>query len=178
MSEIVKSLLPIIVTVLAGLIAYWRYRVEVSQRQETLLNALFGELGNILEHYTYAAYELSNTSCQELEKRLRWSKYGQTHFSDDVSRYGFLTPSEIQKLLQLKLRIRNNDHLCDMYLQDLNKTNCVCDSHELETLRARMVYIMKSTSSLLISVTEKNSILRKTLHSVMADLPNVEKQEE
>ena len=177
MNDVLKSLLPILVTCIAGLIAYWRYRVELKHQQKALLTTLFGELGSILEHYTYAAHELSNSSASELEKRLRWSKYGETHFSNDISRYGFLSSSDIRGLLQIGLRIRNNDHLCDMYLQELIKSKNIFTDSELNILRSRMIYIMASARDLSKSVTKKNPILRDTLNKILEDLPQVLERE-
>jgi len=167
------QLLPIVVTIIAGAIAYWRYMVERGYKQDALMNTLFGELGCILEHYTYAAHELSGTTKAELSKRLAWSKYGLCHFSDDVSRYGFLDASEIQTLLQLGLKIRNNDHLCEAYLTQVQDSDSLVSDEELNVLRGRMIYIMNSSSELLNSLVIKEPRLKQTLNAIVSELPVV-----
>jgi hypothetical protein len=67
-------------------IGYKRYLGEQADQQETLLNALFGELANIYEHYSYAASELptDTSDAKELRLRLNWSKYGDMQSTQTI----------------------------------------------------------------------------------------------
>lgn len=71
-----------------AIFAYFRYVREQERQRRTLLNALFAELANMFEHYTYAAADLPADASDtfELKKRLRWSKYGAVRSASDVGK--------------------------------------------------------------------------------------------
>ena len=172
--ELATALLPILVTLLAAVLAYWRYTVEIGHQRDALLNALFGELGNLLEHYTYANSELPTAGSPELTKRLRWSAYGELYFTKDLSRYGFLDAGDIQELLQLGLRVRNTDHLCRMYLASLETPGQESPSQaDLDTLKRRMRYAINSANGLLTVLVDKKPKLQQTLNSMRDQLSEV-----
>jgi hypothetical protein len=109
----------LIIAAAAATFAYYRYLQEQKHQRSTLLNALFSEIANIYEHYSYAAHEIPTTLEDEFEiqKRLRWSSYGKISSISDIEKLGFLSALNIKALLQLGLLIRNDD----MLLQQLQE---------------------------------------------------------
>ena len=95
----------VILAFITAIFAYWRYTREQQHHRNTLLNALFGELANIYEHYTYNAFELpcNVENNNELKKRLSWSIWRTTFNKGCYSiwffkcfRYQRTTPTRIK----------------------------------------------------------------------------------
>ena len=123
----------------------WRRRRDSS----ALMNALYGELVHIFEHYGYAGAELpipESTTFEDIElrKALMWAKYGDVFSVSDLQRYGFLGPAEILQVLQISFRVRNTDSLIELLLGDLAKVT----SGQLFSLRDRMHHIRESARQL------------------------------
>lgn len=169
--EQLLSFLPVFVTLVAAALAYWRYTVERRHKQRAFVNSLFGELGSLLEHYTYASAELVSDEVKIIKRRLAWSKYERLQFADDVSRFGFLSASEIQKLLQLYLRVRNSDLLCSALLAEIQETNNIPAGKELSELRGKMSYIKSTARVLLKALVEKEPKLKSTLDTMLGGPP-------
>lgn len=130
----------------------WQRRRDV----ETLRNALFAELRHIRQHYGYAGPELPPLQRKrELEKRLKWSKFGEVSTVKDLGRYAILGAKEMQLLLQISLRIRNTDQLLDMLLEDPAAVTDV----DLEELLARMEYVRGAADTLIEHIRQQDSRL-------------------
>jgi hypothetical protein len=88
---------------IAAAMAWRRYQREKKDQQDMLLNAPFGELANIYQHYCYAAAELPSDTADSkvLKKRLTWAKYGEVHATKEISEYGFLSGNDIAVLCNL-----------------------------------------------------------------------------
>lgn len=125
----------IIAAAAAATFAYYRYLQEQKHQRSTLLNALFSEIANIYEHYSYAAHEIPTTLEDEFEiqKRLRWSSYGKISSISDIEKLGFLSALNIKALLQLGLLIRNDD----MLLQQLQEKKEEITPERLKYLKGR-----------------------------------------
>ena len=52
--EILKIVVPIIAVILTAWFALNKYSKENNDKKELMVNAVFGDLINIVEHYTYA----------------------------------------------------------------------------------------------------------------------------
>jgi len=154
---------------LTAVFAYWRYTREQKHQQDALLNALFGELANIYEHYTYASFELplDPKDQQELKKRLKWSIYGNLRSTKDVTRFGFLNASDINSLLQLELRIRNNDLLIQQYLDDMPSVS----NEQLKYMQHRLKLRMTDSYGLLERLFVKSPRLRNIFSDIKRGLP-------
>jgi len=154
---------------LTAIFAYWRFTREQRHQQDTLLNTLFGELANIYEHYTYASFELplDPKNQHELEKRLKWSIYGSLRSTKDLTRFGFLNASDINSLLQLELRIRNNDLLIRQYLNDLPSVS----NEQLQYMQHRLKLRMADSDGLLERLFVKSPKLRKVFSDIKRGLP-------
>ncbi len=177
MNQIVPALIgaasALLVTLVAAWVGYRRYLHERAHDQETLLNALFGELANIYEHYTYAAHELptDTSDAKELRLRLQWSMYGGLQSTQQVSRYGFLNAADIRLLLQLGLRIRNSDRFLELLLADLSAVK----RHDLSSATVRMRYVINTTHQLIHRLVSKRPRLQKILLEIENDLPSIQK---
>lgn len=149
--------------------AYFRYVREQEHQRRTLLNALFAELANILEHYTYAAAELPTDAADvfELKKRLRWSKYCGVRSASDVGKMGFLDVSSIKALLQLELRIRNDAILLDQLIEDVSRAT----PSRLRGIRTRMAYRVVDAGWLLDRLVDSRPALAQTLSDLKRQLP-------
>jgi len=164
----------LIVALVVAYIGYRRYLRERAHQQETLLNALFGELASIYEHYSYAKYEFPTnmSDARELRLRLQWSKYGKLQSTENVGQYGFLSASDIRLFLQLGLRIRNNDVLLDLLLADISAIT----QNDLGSAKKRMNYPIETTRDLINRLVEKRPGLRNVLIAIEKDLPITEKK--
>jgi predicted nuclease with TOPRIM domain len=163
----------LIALVVAG-IGYWRYRKELAEIRTVLINALFGELANLYEHYSYALNELprSNSDIGELKKRFKWSKYGELHSTREISRLGFLSVTDIQLLLQLGLRIRNTDQLLDILSESIiaEGSNSVT-ANDLSSVAGRMKYIIRTTQQLMRGLIKKNPDLEEIMKEIENHFP-------
>jgi hypothetical protein len=161
----------LIVALVVAYIGYKRYLHERAHQQETLLNALFGELANIYEHYSYAKNELptSTSDAKELRLRLQWSKYGKLQSTENIDQYGFLSASDIRLFLQLGLRIRNNDVLLDLLLADIPAMT----QDDLASANKRMDYPIETTRDLINRLVEKRPGLRNVLIVIEKDLGTI-----
>jgi hypothetical protein len=159
----------LLIAACTALFAYIRYAREQEHQRRTLLNALFAELANILEHYTYAAAEFPTDSADvfELKKRLRWSKYGVVRSANDIGKMGFLDASSIKALLQLELRIRNDAILLDQLLEDAPSAT----PPRLRSVKARLEARVADAGWLLNQLVAKRSALKQALADLTRDLP-------
>lgn len=163
----------LLVTMIAAGIGYWRFLREQAHEQETFLNALFGELANLYEHYSYAAHELptGTSDKRELRLRLQWSMYGNVQATQNVTQYGFLSAGDIRLLLQLGLRIRNNDCFFEMLLANITAVG----HDDLSTAKRRMQYAINTTCELIYRLVSNRPRLEKVLRAIENDLPSIPK---
>ena len=159
------------VACVAAWLGYKRYLQEQKHKQDALLNALFGELANMYEHYTYALYELPEVSTPPnlLKRRFLWSKYGDVRSARDVSEYGFLQAGDIRLLLQLTLRVRNTDLYLDSLLSELPRIS----SSSLGSLGGRMEYAIITIREVLERLVSTRPQLEEILKSLEHDLPDL-----
>ena len=136
----------IIAAIIAAIVALGTFIWQRKRDVETLRNSLFAELRHIRQHYGFAGPEVpSLNQRRELEKRLKWSKFGEVTTVKDLSRYAILGAKEMQLLLQISLRIRNTDQLIDMLLED---PASITDA-DLGELLSRMDYLRASSGALI-----------------------------
>lgn len=161
----------LLVAACTALFAYYRYVREQEHQRRTLLNALFAELANILEHYTYAAAEfpIDPGDTFELKKRLLWSKYGAVRSANDVGKMGFLDAPSIRALLQLELRIRNDAILLDL----LNEDALSVTAPRLRAVKARLVLRVTDAGGLLNQLVARRPVLKQALAEAKNELPVV-----
>ena len=159
----------LVVALLTAIFAYARYVREQEHQRKTLLNALFAELANILEHYTYAAFELptDTTDPFELKKRLKWSKYGPMRSANDVGKLGFLDATSVTALLQLELLMRNDNTYLDQLLE--NESNLTRD--RLMVAQRRLSQRAADANSLLKQLVAKRPELKRALADLKKQLP-------
>lgn len=159
----------LLVAACTALFAYFRYVREQEHQRRTLLNALFAELANVLEHYTYAAAEFPRDAADafELKKRLRWSKYGTLRSANDVGKMGFLEAPSIKALLQLELRIRNDAILLDQVLEDITNATPL----RLRETRARLALRVADAGWLLNQLVDRRPALKTVLTDMKKELP-------
>lgn len=159
----------LLVAGLTAVFAYIRYVREQEHQRRTLLNALFAELANILEHYTYAAAEFPTDATDdfELKKRLRWSKYGAVRSANDIGKMGFLDASNIKAFLQLELRIRNDAIVLDQLIENVSAAT----PPRLQDVKARLRYRADDAGWLLQQLIARRPALSKTLADVKKELP-------
>lgn len=162
----------LIIAACTAAFAYYRYVREQEHQRRTLLNALFGELANVLEHCTYAAVELPTDHADvfELKRRLRWSKYGQLRSVNDVGKMGFLDASSIKALLQLELRLRNDAIVLDQFLEDLPSAT----TERLLNMRRRLAHRVLDVHWLLKRLVDSRPELERALVDLRKELPVVE----
>lgn len=131
----------------------WQRRTDVV----TTRNALFAELRHIRQHYRYAGLEMPKSlqDRRELEKRLKWSRFGELHSVKDLGRFAILGAKEMQLLLQVSSRIRNTDQLIDMLLSE----HSVITEDDLEEVIRRTEYISRSAELLVEFMKEQDSRL-------------------
>lgn len=168
-SAVIAFVSSLIVAAGAAVFAFWRYVGEQNRERQTLLNALFAELANILEHYTYAAAEFptDETDAFELMKRLRWAKYGSVRSANDVGKMGFLDASSIKALLQLELRIRNDAIELDQLIEDVSSAT----PSRLRGTRARLADRVGDVGWLLNRLVDKRPALAEVLTDLKKELP-------
>ena len=162
------------VSLVVAWIGYRHYLRERAHDQETLLNALFGELATLYEHYSFAAHELplADSDTRQLRVRLQWSMYGDLKSTQEISRYGFLSAGDIRLLLQLGLRVRNNDRFLELLLAELSAIR----PNDLSSAKRRMEYALSTTLELIHRLTSKHPRLRKILLAIENDLPSIQKK--
>ncbi len=159
----------LVVALFAAIFAYGRYTREQRNQQQTLLNALFAELGNILEHYTYAASELPIDSQDqfELKKRLKWATFGPLRSVNDIGKLGFLDASNIKSLLQLELLNRNDNTYLNQLLEDEDGRT----KERLVDIKGRLRARAKSAASLLEGLVAKKPELTRAMEELKGQLP-------
>lgn len=155
----------LVVAIIAALLGFWRYLRERGDEQRTLLHALFGELANLFEHYTYAEAELKLAAHGEQAIRLKLSMYGQTQFASAIDKYGFLSVGNVRSVLQLQLRIRN----VDLVLERLNAAPSI-PARELDVVSSRMKYILATTRKLMDDLAAHRPKLAAIRDAVYSDL--------
>ena len=135
-----------IAALIAAVVAIGSLAWQRHKEKETLRHALFAELRHIRQHYGSAGPELPSLPLhRELEKRLKWSKYGDVSSVKNLGRFAILGAKEMQLLLQISLRIRNTDAFIDMLIPDLKS---MTDS-DLSELVQRMKYVSQSANALI-----------------------------
>lgn len=159
---------PVGIALATAMFAYGRYIFEQEHQRKTLLNALFAELVNIREHYAYASLELpTDTTDQfQLKKRLKWSKYGSIRSTNDLGKLGFLDAGSITELLQLELRIRNDNTYIDQLLEspsDITKSRLSEIKGRLSQRRAEAFDFLRDFVSKRPELTEPLAIAEQKL---------------
>lgn len=148
---------PIVVVLLTGALAYWQYRRQSNDQRETTVRAVFGDLANAFEHYTYSRYEVPRSKdLEELLIRLRWSQFGEVKSAKGIEKLGNLRAGEIRLLLQLVLRIRNTDQMLDHFLSQERPLT----SGELDMTRERMTYCLRTAFQVMHSIALDRPELR------------------
>lgn len=171
-SQIVAALIAatsaLLGAMVAAAVAYGLYRRQRKDDQERLLNALFGELANIYQHYRYASPELPKDTSDRKEVclRLRWATYGALHSTEDLTRYGFLSDDDVRGVLQLALRVRNNDLFIDFLL----KAPSAIEASDLAYADQRMSYAIHTAQTLINGLVEKHPRLQSVLAKVEEEL--------
>lgn len=162
----------LIVALATAVFAYVRYVREQEHQRRTLLNALFAELANVVEHYTYAALELRVDARDgfEIRKRLKWSKYGPLRAANDIGKLGFLNASSVEALLQLELRIRNDGLLLDQLLEE----RTVPPREQLAEASARLRARAGDAAALLDELVASRPELLPALAAMKGRLPGLE----
>jgi hypothetical protein len=152
----VKLFLPLGITLLGAWLAYKRYLKDKEDKKDLIINAVFGDLANLIEHYSYAKNELFLIlkSPQEQITRIRMSQFGVLRSIEKIELLGNLNSSQIRALLQINLRVRNTDQL----LQDMLKIDKIT-ANDLERIQNRMSYCAKSANILLKTMIEKRKDL-------------------
>lgn len=160
--------LPIGITLLGAWLAYRRYLKERSDNRDLIVNAIFGDLANLVEHYTYASNELDLAlgSTEEKNTRIRMSQFGTLRSIDKIELLGNLSTTQIRELLQINLRVRNTDQI----LEDLLKIDKLTSS-ELERVKVRMSYCISSSAELLESIAKSRSDLKTEYESLRKRFP-------
>ncbi len=176
LSAIIGAISAVIGTLIVAWFGYKHFLREKNYRQEMLLNVLFGEMANILEHFYYAFHEFPTENPDEKKRKIRfsWSVYGKLQCVQEISQYGFLNAEDIQLLLQLDLRIRNNDTLMGIFLERHPIT--AISNDELEYAKGRMKYPFDTANTFLYRLVEKHPNLRKILDAVKRSLPEYQSE--
>ena len=154
----IKIVFPVLLVLLGGWLAIRKYLKEKNDKKELLVNVVFGDLTNILEHYIYAKNEIYLLQESEQEKtiRLRFSQFGKMVSLEKLDGLGNLSTNEIRELLQLNLRIRNTD----LILQDMLDTNKKILDSDIARLKSRMSYCAKTALNLLESISKQRKELK------------------
>lgn len=170
-SALVAFVSALVIALITAIFAYFRYVREQEHQRKTILNALFAELANILQHCTFAAYELpsNSTSPFDLEKRLRWAKHGMLRSANDVTKLGFLSASNVCALLQLELSMRNDNS----YLDQLIPLAGLHSSEHISIAQRRLLQRAHQASELLGSLVDSNPRLRAPFAALKNELPIV-----
>lgn len=160
----------VVAALLTAVFAFWRYIAEQRHQRRTLLNALFAELANIVEHYTYAQIELPHSVDDkfELKKRLKWSTFGALRSTNDIGKLGFLDATNIKSLLQLELLIRNDNSLLTQLADDETGRTPL----QMKELRARLAARASSAAGLLTDLVAKKTELAPALERLKSELPS------
>jgi hypothetical protein len=134
------------------------------------LNALFGELANLYEHYSYVSAELPAPGAPEsvLQQRFQMSRYGALRTLEDVTRFGFLAPNDVRLVMQLGLRVRNADELLNMLLSRLGSIT----AQDITSVRLRANYIVSTVTALMDRLMEGRPRLAKVAEAIRRDVPS------
>lgn len=162
----------LVVAVLTAFLGYFRYMREKSAKEEHFLNCLFGELTNVYQHYMFAQYEFPLVRMEQGKEsvRLRFSKYGDVHWKEKLDSYGFLDASDIRLLLQLGLRIRNNDIVLDSLLE---RSDFPVSENDIESFANRASYVASTAEELMNTIIEKRPALSNIKDAIERDLPQI-----
>ncbi|HSY49081.1 MAG TPA: hypothetical protein VLC46_09730 [Thermoanaerobaculia bacterium] len=125
------------------LIDMWRRRKE----SHTLLVSLVAELRNIVKHYRFVELELPGPHATDLElrKHLAFARYGEVGSARNFDKFGFLDIEHVLELLQLSLRVRNND----TFFKSLDERFEQVQASDLEYACDRARYVRESATNLL-----------------------------
>jgi uncharacterized protein YneF (UPF0154 family) len=151
-----KVFVTLVGVVLTAWFALKKYQKELNDKREVIVNAVFGDLANVIEHYTYAKNEIILLLSSENEKviRLKFSQFGALKSVEKVQELGNLTPKQIRLLLQINLRIRNTDLLLESLL------NISLTKKEVEQLNQRMNYCINTASEIIGDIVSTRKKLR------------------
>lgn len=154
----IKAILPLSVVFIGAWFAFKRYLKEKKDEKELIVNAVFGDLTNVIQHYVYAERELHLLLKSESEKmiRLRFSQFGKMMSIENLNQLGNLSAMEIREILQLNLRIRNTD----LILEDLQKNDKISD-FDIQRLKMRMELCKNTANSLIESITMNRKELKQ-----------------
>lgn len=158
-----KILATLIAVILAAWFVYKKYLKENNDKKELIVNAVFGDLTNVIEHYTYARNEIHLVLLSEQEKniRLRYSQFGSLRSIEKIDQLGNLSSLQIRLILQLDLRIRNTDLLLNDLLNNNNLTNT-----DIERLKNRMDYCIFTANEIVDSIVINRSELREDRETI------------
>ncbi len=162
----------LVVAFFTAIFAYRRYIHEQKQQGKMILNSLFGELSNIVEHYCYAAFELPKdcSDIPEMKMRLRWSMYGKLRSTNDVTRFGFLDASDIRALLQLELRIRNDNILLEQCVEQLLDPPNSISEKQIDFVRNRLASRIEDAMRLLNRLFREQPQLKEVFNDMKDEI--------
>jgi hypothetical protein len=133
------------------LIDMWRRGKE----SHTLLVSLVAELRNIVQHYTFVELELPGPHETDLalRKHLTFARYGEVGSARSFDKFGFLDVEHVQQLLQLSLRVRNND----TFFKSLDERFEQVKVSDLQYACERAKYVRESACGLLRFLAKRYS---------------------
>lgn len=166
-AAVIAASASVVVLGLTAFVTQVRYLYEKAREQETLLNALFGEMANVCEHYMYVGAEAGRYAQDELVLRLKLAHYGDVFALEELSRYGFLDAADLRLLLQLSLRIRNSDTTLDHLIKSAKAGKQV--DHQKICERADLV--VATANHLMKILVSKRRRLRKIYANLKSKSP-------
>ncbi len=172
MAAIIAAFTSVAVLVLTASVSQIRFLYERRAERESLLNGLFAEMASICEHYVYVHAEFLETASWDhgtTLERLRLARYGDLLSTEDFGRYGFLNAEDVRLLLQLRLRIRNNDLILDSLLEKQQNGRPIA----LEAIPGRASYASATANEVMRRLAGKRRRLRDTLNALKREVPGI-----
>ncbi len=156
--EFLKLFFTLLAVALAAWFAFKKYLKENIDKKELMVNAVFGDLANIVEHYTYAKNEIALAMISEREKkiRLKFSKFGTLKSLEKIDQLGNLSTHQIRLILQLNLRIRNTDLLLDYF----SESQTLLNETEIEQIKTRMHFCIYTAIEIIESIYQDRENLK------------------
>jgi hypothetical protein len=134
-------------------------RIREHEAQRRLSAALFGELLNLQRHSSVSARLLPDVARgADALLALRKSQYlSLAFFKENISRLGFLKDAEIKELMQLSLKVRNDDIHLSWAIEQVQQG----DEVQLQEIRKRLQNTAARAEALLKALAGNNRRLRR-----------------
>lgn len=174
--ELVKAffsgIIPLAVVALSAWFAYHRYVRESEDRRETIVRAVFGDLANVYEHYVYSYDEFpkNGKDQEEVLTRSRWAQFGELKSVGELEKLGNLRPDEVRLLLQLNLRIRNNDQMFSDFMERIIERSVSLTEKDCGKARSRMKYCAETAREVLLSISSRHADLQRSFDELESKL--------